>query len=510
VGIKLEKVKLLPESELEALSRDELVELAKTWRSSLEIYQGLYFKARKKLFGKSSEKSSSSSTPDSSSQDTPGDAGQTPPAEDAKPKPRGDTKKSPSGRYPDATIIEDNIDLPSPPCCPACGEGMNDSGMTEDSEYLTTTPKEFIIVRQKRVKHRCGKCHGAIVTAPPPARIIPGGTYGDELIVDVTLSKYCDLTPIERYCEMAARSGFPGLPSNSLIATTMKLAAFLSGVYELIRKEVLETPVLYADETTHRMLEGDEKSRWFLWGFSSSTACFFECHDTRSGDVSTAILKESKCIVLMRDAYTGYGKSVRIANQEREARGNELILSAYCNAHARREFKLPEEISNLDAEWVIDQYKKIYKLEDEAKVLDGPEKLRKRSEMRPIFESIKDEALKKVEQYSNQSQMAKAYKYFLKYYDGLTLFLDNPLISIDNNGSERLLRSHVVGRKTWYGTHSKRGAYTAAIHFTIVESCKLNKVNPRDFYLDAVERIHTNQQILTPYQFKHQRPPNSE
>lgn len=92
----------------------------------------------------------------------------------------------------------------------------------------------------------------------------------------------------------------------------------------------------------------------------------------------------------------------------------------------------------------------------------------------------------------------------MRYFDGLTLFLTNADVPIDNNASERLLRSPVIGWKTWYGTHSREGAATAAVHFTIVETCKMNGVNPRAFYLDAVERIHSKQVVLTPSQFKGQ------
>ena len=125
--------------------------------------------------------------------------------------------------------------------------------------------------------------------------------------------------------------------------------------------------------------------------------------------------------------------------------------------------------------------------------------------MKPHFEAIRAEAEAKVATYSNKSQMASAYNYFLKNYDGLTLFLTNPLVPIDNNSSERLLRSHVVGRKTWYGTHSRKGAEVAAVHFSIVETCKLIQVNPREYYMDAVQRIHSKSELLTPRQYKLQR-----
>lgn len=469
-------------------------------RERIEYYQGLLFRANKKQFGASSEKSPKSI--DAISTENPAMAK---PAEDppAPPAPRAETTKQLSERYPNAPIQVENIGFNESPCCPACGELTQDSGMTEDSEYLTTSPKEYIVVRQRRQKNRCQKCHSAIITAPAPARIVHGGSYGDEMIVDATLSKYCDLIPMERYCAMAARNGLLGLPPHSLITASIKLRTFLNAVYLRIKQDTLKTTVLLGDETPHRMLEGDAKSKWFLWGFSSQISCFFECHSTRSGDVSTAILAESSCEFLLTDVYAGYQKSIRLVNEIRANKKLPLVFAAYCNAHARRQFKEKDsdEVCN-DAESMISQYAKIYRLHAETKDMDATIIMTKRAEMRPIFEAMQREANQKINGYSTSSQMYTAYNYFIKNYEGLTRFLDNHLIPIDNNHSERILRNHVVGRKTWYGTHSRRAAECAAVHFTIVESCKMIGINPREFYLDAVKRIHANKEPLTPFEFK--------
>jgi hypothetical protein len=326
------------------------------------------------------------------------------------------------------------------------------------------------------------------------------------MIIDATLSKFCDLIPMERYCQMAARRGLLGLPPHSLIGASMKLAKFLEAVYRRIKAKTLNTDVLFADETPHRMLEGDAKKKWYLWGFASWESCFFECHNTRSGDVSTAVLLESTCEFLLSDVYSGYGKSIRLVNEIRTKKNLTAIIPAYCNAHARRKFKDRDSAEVCeDAEWMVERYREIYKLNKEAKDQPPEVVLEKRSKMRPIFEAMKEEASKKVNSYSSKSQMADAYNYFIENYQGLTRFLDNHLIPIDNNLSERLLRSHVVGRKTWYGTHSRRSAGIAAVHFTIVESCKMIGVNPREFYMDAVRRIHAKLEPITPFEYKQQR-----
>ena len=97
----------------------------------------------------------------------------------------------------------------------------------------------------------------------------------------------------------------------------------------------------------------------------------------------------------------------------------------------------------------------------------------------------------------------------MKNYAGLTLFLTDPEIPIDNNSQEGLLRSPVVGRKTWYGTHSERGALTAAILFTLVESCKLNHVNPREYFKQLVTDLHDGEPVLTPVEFKQAQAQNA-
>jgi transposase len=511
MDIKLERFAVPSAPKIESLAHGELIQLAKGMRERLIIYEGLIFRSKEREFGKSSERGSGEDQKPEPESETNNlsQVEQDPPKNP--PKTRSNTKKKPSERYPNAPIRDEIIGFSEEPCCPECGGWMPDSGMTEDSEYLTCEPKEYVIVRQKRRKHRCQKCHSTIVTAPAPDRVIPGGTYSDDLIIDAALSKHLDLIPMERYCQMAARSGVEGLPPNSLIAASMKLAEFLRPVYERIRAEILDTQLLLADETTHRMLEGDEKSNWYLWGFSTEKGCFFECHNTRSGDVSTAVLEESRCEFLLTDVYSGYRKSIRLTNKKRTEKRLPPIKEVYCNAHARRQFKERDSKDICaDADFMVKKYAEIYKLNKEAKGSLPEVIMKKRAEMKQIFEEMKVEANQKKSNYSSKSQMYKAYNYFLKNYVGLTRFLDHHFIPIDNNQSERIIRSPVIGRKTWYGTHSKKAAECSAIHFTIVESCKLVGINPRTFYDDAVKRKHAKQSCSTPFEYKNLNLLNTE
>jgi transposase len=497
----------IPVEKMDVLTREELVILLKgeqDFRLQLQrdnarlraLHEELkqksfllgetYITVKNKYFGRSSEREA-----------TPSGRSPRPPA--GGPKRR--KIQLPSERYPNAPLIERHVEFEKPPTCRCCGKAMKDSGMTEDSEFLTVVPAEYLVVRQRRHKYTCAGCYGDVQTAPAPPTIKPGSSYSDEMKVDVALSKYCDLIPVERYAAIAGREGLEDLPPQSLIESTHQVADFVKAAYDQVKAEVLQSRVLHADETPHRMLEGDEKKSWYLWGFSNEKASYLETHDTRSGDVASDFLAHASCRHLVSDVYSGYGKAVREANVLRRDKGLPSISHVYCNAHARRKFKEAEVFGD-EARFFIDAYKELYVLENQIRGRPPDRVLAGRRPMAPIFESLRERAIARLPAVPSKSALGKAYGYFLENYEGLTAFLTDPELPIDNNAQERLLRNPVIGRKTWYGTHSRRGAKTAAILFSLVESCKLNGVNPREYFKCLVADLHRNKDPYSPHQFK--------
>jgi hypothetical protein len=303
---------------------------------------------------------------------------------------------------------------------------------------------------------------------------------------------------------MAVREGFESLPANSLIESTHHLAEFLLAAKHRIKAEVLAEAVICADETPHKMLEGDKSTKnWFLWGFSGPKAAYFECHNTRSGDVASSLLEQSCAEVLLSDVYSGYSKAIRITNKTRMKKRLDKLIAAFCNSHARRKFKDAESRFEEQTAFYLRCYRIIYRLESWGRKSKKLEKNRRR--MAGIFEKMLSTAAEDLKTVSAKSELAKALTYFQKNYDGLTYFLQDVRVPIDNNGQERLLRNPVIGRKTWYGTHSKRGAKTAATIFTITESCKLNEVNPREYVTELVREMHQGKPAFTPAEFKERR-----
>ena len=175
------------------------------------------------------------------------------------------------------------------------------------------------------------------------------------------------------------------------------------------------------------------------------------------------------------------------------------ILEAFCNAHAFRYFRDASLTWEKETEIFLEIYGQIYDLERGAK--NDEEKKLARKEMLPLFEKIHSLCLETNQDVMPSSGLEKATNYFLNHFDGLTKCINDIDIPLDNNFSERVLRSPVIGRKTWYGTHSKRGARTNAVLFSIVETCKINDINPRKYFSWVVERIHNKEEILTPFEY---------
>lgn len=490
------------------LSKDEIIELVKLQQQSIALLarenerlrkiakrprqEALALKdelliIRHKMFGKSSEKSPDPEDVEKESKKR------------KKAKKRKPPVLLPSLRYPDLPLMESTVEYEkdNEPQCSLCHGKLTAMNVTENSEYITVTEKTYYITRQMRMKYRCPSCHGDIRTAPGIPRIVKGGAYSDEIAIDVAISKYCDHLPVERYVNQAERAGLIGVSPQSLIEQTHFLADFVEKpVYYRIKGSVQgDEAVLFADETRWNMLEGDEKSSWQMWGFFNERNSYLSATDTRAADVAIDFLKDCKAKYLLSDAYQGYGKAGKKAGKQ----------NAYCNAHARRKFKDAEKSFKEEADPVIEFYRELYKIEKEIKHLAQEEKAKIRHEKSKSIWKDMTVYIQKLHVLP-KSSIGKARRYFLKYHAGLKLFLDEGVIPIDNNLSERALRGPVVGRKNYYGNHSRRGAKTTSILLSIVESCKINNVEPRRYLRDTVKAIHEDGAVLTPAEYadKHQ------
>jgi transposase len=383
-------------------------------------------------------------------------------------------------------IVEVHHELPETErCCTHCGGALAEMGkQVEESEEITVVERSFQLVRHRRQKYRC-RCNGSVVTAPGPARLIPGGRYSPEFAVEVAISKYLDHAPLERQVRIMEREGLT-VTSQTLWDQIDALARHLEPSYDALHPRVLGSPVVYADETHWRLMgQEQERSRWWVWCVANDEAVFYQLFGTRSAKAARSVLSGYRGIVLC-DGYGAY---------EALARAGPEITLAHCWAHVRRKFFEIEPQYPKACGEILQLIGKLYLVEREVPRLAFPEaeerlalraKLRE-EHSRPLVAAIYTWAEEQRQKALPRSGLGQATEYLLGLGKGLTRFLENPRIPLDNNTAERALRGVVVGRKNHYGSRSKRGTQVAALFYSLCETAKLAGVEPRAYLLRATE-----------------------
>ncbi len=374
--------------------------------------------------------------------------------------------------------------------CPQCGGTLRPmAGQTEDAEEITVVERRFVLVTPKRQKYRCA-CNGCVDTAPGPLRLAArpdarGRRYAPEFAVEVAISTYGDHLPLERQARVMRREGLD-ITSQRLWDQLEALATVLQPTDEALRRHGLAAPVIGAEETWWRLMGGPESKRWWAWSVASADAVPSTILESRAQAAARQVLDGSGGIGVA-DGYGAYDALVRA--------GPRFTL-AHGWAHVRRKFVEAEPHDPAPCGEVLAFIGQLYAVERACPQVDGArddgahaEALRLRATLRaeqsaPVIAEIRAWAHR--QRALPESSLGKAIAYMLGLWPGLTRFLDDPRIPLDNNATERGLRGMVVGRKNHSGSRSKRGTAVAALFSSLIESAKLCGVEPKGYLLQAV------------------------
>ena len=268
------------------------------------------------------------------------------------------------------------------------------------------------------------------------------------------------------------------------------LAQHLEPTYRALCLRVLESDVVYADETFWRNHENKNTSKWWTWCVASDDIATYRILKSRSQKAAKKVLDGFEGTA-MTDGYAAY--------QALESSTPNLKL-AHCWAHVRRKFLDASDYSPELSEHAVGLIGELFKIEHEVpkagpgagddekrKILELRRRMR-REKSKPVIKELLEWAVKHDGAVLPKSKMGKAIAYMLKLWKGLTRFLEDPRIPLDNNAAERALRGVVVGRKNHYGSKSKRGTEVAAVFYTLFETAKLSQVNPRAYVTLAANR----------------------
>ncbi|EPR14881.1 transposase IS66 [Sphingobium indicum IP26] len=406
--------------------------------------------------------------------------------------------------FPDH-LPRERVVIPAPCSCPSCGS-VRLSKLGEDvTETLEVIPRAWKVIQTVREKFSCRDCE-KITQPPAPFHVVPRGWAGPSFLAMLLFEKYGQHQPLNRQAERFAREGVP--LSVSTLADQVGTASFaLMPIFRLIEAHVFAAERVHGDDTTVPVMAKGKTDTGRLWdyvrddrpfGGADPPAVVFYYSRDRRGEHPQAHLA-SWSGILQADAYAGYFELY--APDRRPG----LILEAGCFAHARRKFfeladvegaarkKSRGERAGPIYPIALEAVQKLDALFDIERGINGKtsaERLALRQELSaPLMAELHDWLKGQLAKLSRNHDLAKAINYMLRRWDAFTHFLADGRVCLTNNSAERALRCVPLGRKAWLFCGSDRGGQRAAIMFSLIQSCRLNDVDPQAWLADVLARI---------------------
>ena len=383
-----------------------------------------------------------------------------------------------------------------PACtCPGCG-GTTFSRIGQDErEVLEYVPSSFKVIQHLRPKLSCRSCE-TIVQAPMPSLPIERGRPGPGLIAHVLVSKYCDHTPLHRQSVIYAREGVD-LDRATLADWVGKAEFLLAPLAEAIGRHVRAGAALHADDTTVPVLApGDGKTKtgrlWVVvrdersWGSDVPPAAFYRYSSDRKGIHAEALLGSCSGF-LHADGYAGFD---RLYNPTKPG-GEPALIEVACWSHARRKlYDVHHATASPIALDALERIAALFAIESGIRGQAPDKRVAARQEhARPLLDQLKLFLDTSLNQISGKSTLAQAIRYALSRWKALTRYLTDGRLEMSNNAAERAMKPPVLGRKNYLFCGSDAGGQRAACMYTIIESAKMNGVNPQTYLADVLNRI---------------------
>jgi len=423
--------------------------------------------------------------------------------------------KSPEKRVPKRAPLADWLPRvehrhqPASCTCAQCGAQMVEIG-EEISEQLDMIPAKFFVHRHIRPKLACRQCE-TVQSPALPNQPIDKGLPAPGLLAQVLIAKYADHCPLHRQQGIYARRGVE-LPRSTMAGWIGELEVSLEPLVEALHGELLAERYLQADETTVPVLAPGtgRTATGYLWAYRSGPwserrAVVFDFQPSRGGQWPAQFLR-GFAGVLQVDGYAGY----------HEVFASGQVIEAGCVAHARRKFyDVHEQTKSAFAQYALLEIAKLYAIEAEAKELTPSERAVLRgARAGPILEGFKPWLEQTLAHAPPRSGLAQAIGYTLNRWTALLRYVDDGMLNIDNNPVERTIRGVALGRKNYLFCGSDGGGHRAALIYSLIESAKLNQIDPYAYLVDILTKLPScrakDLPALLPYRWQASRDVNAE
>lgn len=385
--------------------------------------------------------------------------------------------------------------------CSGCGRVKPCMGK-QVTEQLDVIPAKLVVKQHIRYKYHCSCNPGDIIIANMPAQPIEKGMAASGLLADIIISKFQDALPVYRQVQRYQRYGI-ALADSTLGDWLQQCAFLLSPIVDAIKKDLIHSKKIHTDDTPVPVLAKHKTKKGRLWVYLTQAvntpACaVYDYTPTRSQQGPKRFLKGYRGF-LQADAYAGYDVLYQ----------HNQIIEVGCMAHARRKFidvintvKAPTH-----AKTIVDNIAALYSIEAKVKSLNQHERYYYRKKYaKPILKQLKTRLKQLRKTTIPKTPFYHAIQYMLNHWIALTRYLAEPYLNIDNNPAERAIKPCVIGRKNWLFAGNDQGAKSAAIFYSIIETCKMNQVNTFDYLKDVLQRIPNTLQkdisTLLPYNWR--------
>ncbi|MBS0614378.1 MAG: IS66 family transposase [Proteobacteria bacterium] len=371
------------------------------------------------------------------------------------------------------------IEHAAPGSCPSCGGHLRPLGedVTEILEYV---PGAFRVIRHVRPKSSCRACE-TIAQAPAPSLPVARGRAGPGLLAHVLVAKYADHLPLHRQAEIYARAEID-LSRSTLADMVGQMVRLLRPLVDALGRHVMAGERVHADDTVVPVLEpGLGRTRTArLWTYvrddrpfagPAPPAVLYRYSGDRKGEHPRAHLQSFRGI-LQADGYAGFAGLY----------AGEVIEAA-CMAHVRRKFWDAHEHTKAPvAHEALQRIAALYRIEDTIRGRPAEQRLRVRLEhTAPLMAELCAWLEAMLPRLPGRSDTAKTIRYTLPRWQALTLMLRDGRACIDNSAAERAIRPITLGRRNWTFAGSDAGGERAAAIYSLIETAKLNGLDPEDY-----------------------------
>jgi transposase len=398
-------------------------------------------------------------------------------------------------------LPRERVVVPGPTTCGCCGSSRLAKLGETVTERLESVPRQWKVVQTVREKFTCRDCE-KISQVPAPFSVLPRGLAGPSLLAMILFEKYGQHQPLNRQSERYAREGID-LSVSTLADQVGGCAVLLRPLAELIGAHVFAGDRVHGDETSVPVLAKHQTRKGRLWvyvrddkpfaGPAPPAAVFFYSRD-RTAQHPESHLRHYAGI-LQADAYAGFNRLYEAGRKPGP------ITEASCWAHGRRKlFELADVTAKASGKLAViaplafaavQRIDAIFDIEREINGRAVDERLAvRRARIAPLVSDLETWMRTERAKLSRHSDVAKAMNYMLNRWDTFTRFLQDGRICLTNNAAERALRGIALGRKSWLFAGSDRGGERAAVMYTLIQTARLNDVDPQAWLADVLARIN--------------------